>query len=170
MKRTVKDLMRQKDITRIPSVDQTATIEDGLLTLEELHCSALIVLEDGQPAGVFSERDFARAALNSNGFVALNHPIAALMSRKVVYVTPEYRLEECMAIMSKFKFRHLLVLDHGAAVAFLSMRHIMEALIEDKSFMIDELTTYITGPVRFEAAEIRDPLVRELQVTADTWR
>ena len=170
MKRTVRDLMRRKDISRVPSVEEGATIEDALLTLEADDTGALLVVRDGRPAGIFSERDFARAALGNNGHVALNRPVVTLMSHKVYYVTPDYRLEECMAIMSRFRFRHLLVLDGSEAVAFLSMRHIMEALVEDKSFLVEELTRYISGPIHLEAPEIREPMVRQLRMAADTWR
>jgi len=162
MKRTVKDLMRQKNISRIPCVDQHATVEDALIALEKFDSGALLVVANGQAAGVFSERDFVREALECNGFVAINQPVSTLMSLKVIFVTPEYRLEECMAIMSKLKIRHLLVTNQGVAVAFLSMRHIMAALIEDRSFMIEELTKYITGTVGFEAAEEKPPVVRRL--------
>ena len=169
MKRTVRDLMRQIDISRIPTVDRHATVEDALLALEEHESGALLVTGNGRPEGIFSERDFARRALENSGLVPLNQPVSLLMSRKVVYVTLDYRLEECMAIMSGHKFRHLLVLDNDEPVALLSMRHIMEALIEDKAFMIDELTKYITGSLRPESREERQPLVRHLGARSDSW-
>jgi CBS domain-containing protein len=170
MKRTVRDLMRQKDISRIPYVDRQSTVEDALLALEEYDSGALLVVGNGKPVGIFSERDFARMALENNGLVPLNQPVSLLMSRKVVYVTPEYRLEECMAIMSSHKFRHLLVLEHEEPLALLSMRHIMEALIEDKAFMVDELTKYITGSLRPDSKELREPLVRHLEAPTEYQR
>ncbi|NJL23973.1 MAG: CBS domain-containing protein [Calothrix sp. SM1_5_4] len=170
MKRTVKDLMRQRNISRMPCLDQSATIEEALIALEEFDSGSLLVVHDGQPKGVFSERDFTRGALESNGFVALNQPIGSLMNDKIVIVNPEYRLEECMAIMTQLKTQHLLVVDQGTAVAFLNMRHILEALIEDRSFMVDELTKYITGAVRLDNTEDKPPRAKPPGATTGTWR
>lgn len=61
------------------------------------------------------------------------------------WMEAEYRLEECMALMSKMKIRHLPVIHDGRAIAVLSMSHIMEALVEENEFMIAELTKYVTG-------------------------
>jgi signal-transduction protein with cAMP-binding, CBS, and nucleotidyltransferase domain len=67
------------------------------------------------------------------------------MSKDVIFVTHEYRLDECMAIMSSKKVGHLPVLRDGEPVALISMRGVMEALVQDHEFLIEELTRYING-------------------------
>lgn len=145
MKRTVRDLMRQKDLTKIPVIQQESNIESGILALERYDSGALLVMDDKKLVGIFSERDLARFIAANRRSLNLQAKLSSIMSREIICVTPEYRLEECMALMSKRHIRHLPVLEEGIPIALLSMRHIMQALIEDKEFMIEELVKYVTG-------------------------
>jgi CBS domain-containing protein len=114
-----------------------------LATLVRLNVGALVVLKDSKPVGIFSERDLLKWT-NQWGGVDLSRAVDHFMSSTIVYVTPSYRIEECLAIMSNRHIRHLPVIDEkGMVVALLSMRHIMEALIDDKQFLINELMRYV---------------------------
>lgn len=142
MNRTVSQLVGNLN-AELPSVRSGASLREALATLVRLNVGALIVLNDSRPVGIFSERDLLKWT-NQWGGVDLNRAVDHFMSTKIVYVTPSYRLEECLAIMSNRHIRHLPVIDeNGKLVSLLSMRHIMEALIEDKQFLINELMRYV---------------------------
>lgn len=157
MKRLVRDLMNQRDLSKIPMIGKQATIADALSMLKKHDSGALLVMNDAKPVGIFSERDFARFALDHTESLPLKLPITMFMTSKIVFVTPDYKLEDCLLVMTKLHIRHLPVLDGGAPVALLSMRHIMEALIQDNQFMITELTKYITGSYYSDTSGAKTP-------------
>lgn len=143
MKRLVRDLIRQKGLYNLVSVASNASIFEALSILETTNSSAILVTENDKLVGIFSEKDFTRAAKRKNAQLSAN--VESVMTKKVYYVEPSFTLEECLQVMSKFHIRHLPVIENGRPVALLSMRHIMEVLVEDKDMQIRELTTYIVG-------------------------
>jgi CBS domain-containing protein len=160
MKRTVFDLMKQKDLSQIPLIESTANYEEALKKLETTDSGALLVVAENSVVGVFSERDFVRAYSSRKHSLNPDTKIEALMSHKVIFVPPDYRLDECMSVMVKMRVRHLAVLKDEIPIAFLSMRHIMEALVEENQFMVNQLVTYITGSSPLEQSSHRDGLAR----------
>ena len=91
--------------------------------------------------------------------------IEMLMVRRVIYVTLDYSLEECLAVMTKMQVRHLPVIDDEKVAALLGMGSIMEALIEEREFQYGELVKYVTGSDHHEprlppAVLMRDAVVK----------
>lgn len=143
MKRLVRDLIHQKGLGAFSSVEPSTSLFEALSVLDSKKCSALLVIESGKLQGIFSEKDFAKASLAKN--IQLSADVGSVMTSKVYYVEPTFNLEECLQLMSKVHVRHLPVLESGRPIALVSMRHIMEVLIDDKEAQIRDLTTYITG-------------------------
>lgn len=152
MKRTVRELICRNNPSIIPSITFDATVRNALVALEKFNTGLLLVMKNDKLVGVFSERDFARCSLRSTEPSMLDATLAKFIQLRVIFVTQDYRLDECMAIMSNAKIRHLPVMEKDKPIALLSMRHIMEALVEDKEFQIDELEKYITGSNYFHKA------------------
>ncbi|MBL7689797.1 MAG: CBS domain-containing protein, partial [Bdellovibrionaceae bacterium] len=126
----------------------STSVYDALTILETQNCSALLVVENDRLKGIFSEKDFAKASLSKG--IRLTDSVGSIMSTKVYYVEPTFNLEECLQVMSKVRIRHLPVLESGRPIALVSMRHVMEVLVDDKDAKIRELLTYITGSSQFE--------------------
>jgi len=145
MNRLVRELINKNKHSIIPQVENTSSVESALIALTYFESGAILVMKSGAIVGIFSERDFVRATVRGLLSEGLKTKVETIMNRDVVYVTPEFQLDECMAVMSKMKIRHLPVLKDGSVVSLLSMRQIMEALVEDKEFVISELTRYVTG-------------------------
>ncbi|MBK7892070.1 MAG: CBS domain-containing protein [Bdellovibrionales bacterium] len=143
MKRRVRDLIGQKGLGAFWSVAPSVSVAEALTILEASNCSAILVVENGRLRGIFSEKDFARASLSKG--IRLTDCVGTIMSTKVYYVEPTFSLEECLQVMSKVHVRHLPVIEHGRPIALVSMRHVMEVLVDDKEAKIRELVTYITG-------------------------
>jgi len=145
MKRSVRDLLRQKNFDHFPFVKPGATLKEALTVLSRYNAGSLLVMNQGNLEGVFSERDLARESLNDGGIPRMDTRIETLMVRRVIYVTLDYSLEECLAVMAKMQVRHLPVIDGEKVAALLGMRHITEALIEEQEFLNGELVRYMTG-------------------------
>lgn len=155
MKRQVRDLVEKRGLQEFARIPPDASISDALNVLVATNSSALLVIRNNCLKGIFSEKDFAKSSLKK-GFI-LSNRVESIMTSKVYYAEPTFTLEECLQIMTKVHVRHLPVMDKDTPIAMLSMRHIMEALVEEKDSQIRELTTYITGSsVVPEALQIKE--------------
>ena len=144
MHRKVKEILNHEQAYWIPKIQSGASIEAALIKLCFMNTGVLLVMENEQVLGIFSEREFARALVLSPG-LSMSHSVNEIMRTDVHYVTPDYRLDECMSLMTRMKVGHLPVVESGRVVSILSMRQIMEALVREKEFMIEELTRYVTS-------------------------
>lgn len=139
--RSLRQLLDQKkgEIVALTSADSVKT---ALELLNRHDIGALLVMEGGRLAGILSERDLVRKA----ALVGDDRPVRELMSGKVVYVTLSNTAEECMALMTQRRFRHLPVLDEtGRVVGVVSIGDMVKEVIQDQAFTIEQLTQYITG-------------------------
>ena len=105
---------------------------------------ALLVVENGDPIGIFTERHYARNVF-LKGRSSPTTVVKDVMRTGFLYVTPERTVEECMAIMTVERVRHLPVMDDGNLVGLISIGDLVKSIIEDREFVIDQLTNYITG-------------------------
>lgn len=142
---TIKDLLIFKGKKNIFSVSPHDSVASALSTMSENNLDAILVMDGNEIVGLFSEKDSARKLL-LNGKSSTLTPIHEVMERAVIYVTPDYLLDECLALMTKKHIRHLPVIDkNGETLALISIEDVVEAVLEGKEFMISELTRYITG-------------------------
>jgi CBS domain-containing protein len=104
---------------------------------------AIVVVENGDPIGIFTERHYARDVF-LKGRSSPTTVVKDVMRTGFLYVTPERTVEECMAIMTAERVRHLPVMDNGNLVGLISIGDLVKSIIEDREFVIDQLTNYIT--------------------------
>src|SRR5262245_1454027 len=109
--RTVRDLLEKKG-RQVWSVTPSTTVYDTLKLMSDKDIGAVVVLEGDQLIGIFSERDYARQVI-LKGKASKDTPVRDVMTVRVVYVRLEQHIEECMAIMTDKRFRHLPVLEEG---------------------------------------------------------
>jgi CBS domain-containing protein len=105
---------------------------------------ALVVVDKGDPIGIFTERHYARNVF-LKGRSSPTTVVKDVMRTGFLYVTPDRTVEECMAIMTVERVRHLPVMDDGNLVGLISIGDLVKSIIEDREFVIDQLTNYITG-------------------------
>ena len=104
---------------------------------------ALVVVENGDSIGIFTERHYARDVF-LKGRSSPTTVVRDVMRTGFLFVTPERTVEECMAIMTVERVRHLPVMDDGNLVGLISIGDLVKSIIEDREFVIDQLTNYIT--------------------------
>jgi CBS domain-containing protein len=143
MTKTVAGILRSKGYN-IFSVKADATVLEALQIMANNSVGALLVMEAERLVGIMSERDYARKVILL-GKSSRKAKVKEIMSGKVLFVHPHRTAEECMAIMINKRVRHLPVIENNALVGVISIGDIVKAVIDEKSFVIEQLEEYITG-------------------------
>lgn len=140
--KTLKQLVEGKALN---TVSPKHSVLHALKIMAERDVGALVVLDGQRLAGMFSERDYARKVI-LQGKVSVYTTVSEVMTDKVVSVTMDHTIEQCMAIMSEKNFRHLPVLDEkGLAVGIISIRDILNEMVAQQKFIIGQLENYIAS-------------------------
>ena len=116
----------------------------ALELLAARNVGALLVFETEKLIGMFSERDYARKVV-LKGKSSKGTPVRDIMTEKVLYVPPDRSLEECMALMTDKRIRHLPVMDEGQLIGIFSSGDVIKAMISEQEFIIEQLENYIKG-------------------------
>ncbi|MFP6663252.1 MAG: CBS domain-containing protein [Deltaproteobacteria bacterium] len=139
---TVKDLLGMKAPV-VYSVRPEDTVFVCLGVLAEHDIGAVLVVgEDGRLEGIFSERDYARQVILA-GRHSRDLAVSEIMTAEVVGVGPDQTINQCMAIMTAKRIRHLPVLEAGQVIGMLSIGDVVKSVIGQKQFEIEQLETYI---------------------------
>jgi CBS domain-containing protein len=141
--KTVQQLLAGKG-TDVLSTTPDTLVYDALLTMAEHHVGALVVMEGNKLAGIFSERDYARS-VSLEGKHAKNMKVAEIMSSKVITVSPDNNVEDCMNLMSGKRIRHLPVVQDGKVLGILSIGDLVKETIAYQQYLIKQLESYIQG-------------------------
>jgi CBS domain-containing protein len=120
------------------------TIFDAVRLMAEKGIGALLVMDGDKPVGLVTERDYARRVA-LEGRSSKTAAVREIMSSRVICVRPERTVDDCMALMTDKRVRHLPVLDHKQVVGIVSIGDLVKAVIAEQQFMIDQLHEYITG-------------------------
>lgn len=105
---------------------------------------ALVVVEDDEPVGIFTERLYARNVI-LKGRSSPKTPVRDVMRANFIYVRPEETVEQCMAVVTEKRVRHLPVLDEGRLVGIVSIGDLLKSIIDQQEFTIERLVHYIHG-------------------------
>jgi CBS domain-containing protein len=140
---TVRHLLQEKG-HQVWTISPQATVYEALELMAEKNCGAVVVVEHDKVVGMFTERDYARKVI-LKGRTSKTTTVGELMTTEVLYVGPDHTIEECMALMTDKRLRHLPVLENGKLTGIVSIGDVVKAVITDREFTIRELERYITG-------------------------
>jgi len=141
--KTVTQLLRGKGHD-ILSVSPDTPVFDALQVMAEKNVGALLVLEREELVGIFSERDYARKIILV-GKSSKETAVREIMSSHVLYVRPQQTIEDCMALMTDKRVRHLPVLEDERVIGVISIGDVVKGIISEQEFMIEQLQNYIAG-------------------------
>lgn len=138
---TVSQLLQMKG-TEIHTIGSDATVFDALKLMAEKDVGALVVVDDGRLAGIISERDYARKVILL-GKSSHDMAVREIMTAKVITVHPGQTVEECMALMTGKRVRHLPVTEGGRLIGVLSIGDLVKDVITEQEQTIKQLESYI---------------------------
>ncbi|GAB4496759.1 MAG: CBS domain-containing protein [Anaerolineales bacterium] len=141
---TVRKLLEAKEFATNFSVESTQTVLDALKVMAEAHIGAVLVTEKGKIVGIYTERDYLYKG-EVMGRAAKDTKIIDVMTPKMVNVTMDTTVEQCMGLMNQYKIRHLPVVENEQLVGLVSMRDVMLAALKNKESEIRGLENYIMG-------------------------
>ncbi len=139
----VKQLLKERTDC-IWTIAPQDTVYKALEIMAEKNIGALVVVEKERVVGMFSERDYARSVV-LKGKSSKDTSVGELMDSNVCYVRPEQTIDECMALFTKKRVRHLPVLEMEKLVGLVSIGDAVKQYLEDREFHIQQLENYITG-------------------------
>ena len=142
---TVRRLLEKKG-SDLWSISPHATVFEALGLMAEKNVGAVLVIEDEVLVGIISERDYARKII-LKGKTSMDTRVWEIMTSSVVYVNPDQSIEECMALITEKRIRHLPVLEDDQLIGVISIGDVVKELISEQEFVIEQLVSYISGRV-----------------------
>jgi len=141
---TVSRILEDKG-SDVLDIDESASVFDAIKRMVESNVGALLVTADGKLNGIVTERDYLRR-VTLEGRTAEDTPVREIMSSPLVYVTPDTSVEECMAVMTERRIRHVPVLVDGRdVVGMISIGDLVKFQSKQQSFQINFLNEYISA-------------------------
>jgi CBS domain-containing protein len=142
--KNVATILRSKSDSTIHSVAPETSTFDAIKLMAEKSVAALLVMEGETIVGIVTERDYARKVVLM-GRSSKETPVRNIMTSPVLYVNPQQSNEECMALMTEKRLRHLPVLDNGKLIGIVSIGDLVKDIISEQNFFIQHLQHYIAG-------------------------
>ena len=141
---TVSQILRSKPDRAVHTIAPGATVYDAVKLMAEKNIGAVLVVEGGAIVGVLTERDYARKVILM-ARSSRETPVREIMTAPVMYVSPERTSEECMALMTENRLRHLPVMEGERLLGLVSIGDLVKATISEQQFIIEQLEHYISG-------------------------
>jgi len=138
---TIKHLLTEKG-KNVFSIRPDATVYDAIKEMSDNDIGAIMVMEDGRPVGIVTERLYAREIV-LKGRASPSTLVRDVMEKNIIYAKPNQSVEECMAVMTIKRIRHLPVIDNENLVGMISIGDLVKSIIDHHEFTIEQLIHYI---------------------------
>jgi CBS domain-containing protein len=139
----VRDILRSKG-SEVFTVGPDTSVYDGIELMCTKNVGGLLITENGKPIGIFTERDYARKVI-LKGKSSKTTTLGEIMTSKLITVTSDHTVEDCMEVMTDKKIRHLPVVDGDQLIGLISIGDVVRFVIREQRDIIDQLEHYITG-------------------------
>ena len=140
----VADILKSKGEGTVHSIGPDDSVYDALQRMADKGIGALLVMEGDRIVGIVTERDYARKIALKGRTSALTH-VRDVMTTSVMFVKPSQTSEECMALMTDNRLRHLPVVKDDKLVGLISIGDLVKDIISEQKFVIEQLEHYISG-------------------------
>ena len=139
---TVAQILSSKPSQAVHTVPPGASVREAIELMARQRIGSLLIVDGARILGIFTERDYAQK-VEVRGRTSTGTPISEVMTPDVIFVTPTTTSQECMALMTGRRLRHLPVMDQGALVGLISIGDLVKDIISEQQFVIAQLESYI---------------------------
>ena len=139
---TVAQILLSKPSQAVHTVPPEATVREAIDLMARQRIGSLLIVEGTRILGIFTERDYAHK-VEVRGRTSTGTPIREVMTPDVMFVTPATTTQECMALMTDKRLRHLPVMEHGKLIGIISIGDLVKEIISEQQFVIAQLESYI---------------------------
>ena len=141
----VEDFLKLNKNRKIWTISKDKNVRQALILMSENNIGAIIIVDNNDfPIGIFSERDYARKII-LKGKSSKDTLLDEVMTKELITVTRDYKVDQCMEIMNEKGIRHLPVLENKKIVDIISIRDVLKIMIKEQKELIDHLQKFITS-------------------------
>ena len=142
---TIENFLKLHGNRQIWTVSKNQSVRQALIIMSEKNIGAIIVVDNNDfPVGIFSERDYARKII-LKGKNSKDTLLDEVMTKELITITRDYKIDQCMEIMNEKRIRHLPVLENKKIVGIISIRDVLKIMIKEQKELIDHLQKFITS-------------------------
>ena len=140
----LEDFLKLNKDRQIWTISKDQSVMQALILMSEKNIGAIIIVDNNDfPIGIFSERDYARKIV-LKGKSSKNTLLDEVMTKELITVTRDYKIDQCMEIMNEKRIRHLPVLENKKIVGIISIGDVLKIMIKEQKELIDHLQKFIT--------------------------
>ncbi len=141
----LEDFLKLNKNRQIWTISKGQSVMQALILMSEKNIGAIIIVDnDDFPIGIFSERDYARKII-LKGKSSKDTLLDEVMTKELITITRDYKVEQCMEIMNEKRIRHLPVLENKKIVGMISIGDVLKIMIKEQKELIDHLQKFITS-------------------------
>ena len=141
----LEDFLKLNKNRQIWTISKGQSVMQALILMSEKNIGAIIIVDNNDfPIGIFSERDYARKII-LKGKSSKDTLLDEVMTKELITITRDYKVEQCMEIMNEKRIRHLPVLENKKIVGMISIGDVLKIMIKEQKELIDHLQKFITS-------------------------
>ena len=141
----VEDFIKLNENRQIWTISKDQSVMQALILMSEKNIGAIIIVDSNDfPIGIFSERDYARKVI-LKGKSSKDTLLDEVMTKELITVTKDYKIDQCMEIMTEKKIRHLPVLENKKIIGIISIGDVLKIMIKEQKDLINHLQKFITS-------------------------
>jgi len=141
----LEDFLKLNKNRQIWTISKDQSVRQALILMSEKNIGAIIIVDNNDfPIGIFSERDYARKII-LKGKSSKDTLLDEVMTKELITVTRDYKIDQCMEIMNEKRIRHLPVLENKKIVGIISIGDVLKIMIKEQKELIDHLQKFITS-------------------------
>ena len=141
----LEDFLKLNKNRQICTISKDQSVMQALILMSEKNIGAIIIVDKKDfPIGIFSERDYARKII-LKGKSSKDTLLDEVMTKELITVTRDYKIDQCMEIMNEKRIRHLPVLENKKIIGMISIGDVLKIMIKEQKELIDHLQKFITS-------------------------
>ncbi len=140
----IEDFLKLNKNRQIYTISKDQSVRQALILMSEKNIGAIIIVDNNDfPIGIFSERDYARKVI-LKGKSSKDTLLDEVMTKELITITRDYKIDQCMEIMSEKKIRHLPILEDKKILGVISIGDVLKIMIKEQKDLINHLQKFIT--------------------------